>query len=188
MKKIDIIGKGREEARNIIIKLPREQEFLINTLKDGRKVFIRTDGEKTSKVNGRAVEDIDITVHYDNEKRKLIYIDDLLVDAICKKWLLGKEKMLILVKALKKAIELKPLDKVYEEHPELREFEKMNLPGYSIDFLLKVIPVLALQEDVNYWGKRYAGRYKPYNALCDLLIHEMSLKKVIEKHKLIKEE
>jgi len=190
MERLYIDGLDREEARNKIIGLERNKEFLIQTLSDGRKVFIKTDGKKKSKVNGKEVSDIDITIHYDGEIAGLNYIDDVIIDLLHKQHMIGEEGILTLLKAIKDSIELISLENIYEKYPELKKFEKMNLLGHSIEFLLVVIKCLALQEDINYWGtkpnkkEKYEGREKPYNALKDVFIKKMRIKTVIKKHML----
>ncbi|MCD6477193.1 MAG: hypothetical protein J7K26_03500 [Candidatus Aenigmarchaeota archaeon] len=191
MEKVDIDGMKRKEARDKVAKLPRKKEFLIETLSDGRRVFIRTNGRKTSKVNGKIMKNLDFTVHYDNEKGRLNYVDDMLMDIFEKKHIIGEKGVEILVNAIKDSIELVPIKEIYKKYPKLKEFEKKKLPGHSIEFLLVIIKVLALQEDVNYWGMKpsgkgkYEGREKPYNALRDFFIKKMSLFSVIKKHMLV---
>lgn len=197
----------REEARNLIIKLPRNKEFMVDVLSDGRKIYIQTDGAKTSRENDKIVSGIDITIHYDGESKKLSYVNDVIVDMIQKKavvnyvndvfkdmiakeQVIGKDGMSVLLTALKEFIELTPYEVVREKYPEIHKFESMKLPGESIEFLFKIIRYLALQEDVNYWGinpksrKPYEGREKPHNALCDLFIKGMPLTHVTRKHML----
>ena len=190
MEKLKIDGLKREEARNGVISLERNKEFLIYTLSDGINVYIRTDGKKKSKVNGKEITDIDITIHYDGEEKGLNYIDDVIIDLIQKREKIGEEDILTLIKSIKDSIELVPLEEIYKKYPRLKEFEKMDLSGHSIEFLLVVIKCLALQEDVNYWGmkpngkEKYEGREKPYNVLKDVFIKKMRIKTVIKKHML----
>lgn len=188
-----IDGLSREEARNIVKKLPRNEEFLIQELSDGKQIYIRTDGEKTSLENGNKVNDIDITVHYVNEsKRKISYINDIIFPLIQIEILFrnsGKNFSEV-IKAIKDSIELNSIQEIFEKYPQLKEFEKINLTGYSLEFLLVLIKVLALQEDINYWGinpktkKPYEGREKPYNAILDLFEKNMPLTHVTRKHRL----
>ena len=189
MDKINFNGLSRVDARKVIIELPRKDEFWVDQLMDGRKVYIYTNGEKTSKENGEEIGNYDITIHYDEEKKSLNYIDDLLVDILLKREHIGEDNTSILIEAMKESFELIAPEKIMNNHPELQQIEKKKLPGHSIDFLLRVIRYMALQEDVNYWGKkpsgeRYEGRYKPYNALKDLFINKKSLRDVIKKHRL----
>lgn len=192
MEKIEIDGLGREEARNLIICLPRNKEFITDILKAGIKIFFRTDGEKQSVENGEKIKKvIDITVHFDNEpKRKFSYINDIFIDLIKKEQIIGENKIEIILKAIKDSIELMSIKKIFEKYPELKELEKSIKSGYSIEFLLAILKILALQEDVNYWGinpktkKQYEGREKPFNALYDLLIKKMPLTHVTRKHML----
>jgi hypothetical protein len=179
MEELKIDSLKREEARNLIVKLPRNKEFVIDKLSDGRRIFIRTDGVKESKVDEKLVKDIDITVHFDNEpKRKISYVNDILVPLIKKEGSMGENNIKIVVDAVKDVIELVPLKEVIRKYPEVEDLE----------FLLALIKALSLQEDVNYWGtnpktnKRYEGRYKPYDAICDLLIKKMPLTHITRKH------
>lgn len=181
MEELKIDNLEREKARNIIVKLPRNKEFIIDKLSDDRRVFIRTDGAKESKVDGKIVKDIDITVHFDNEpKRKISYVNDILVPLIKKEGSIGEKNIKIVVDAVKDVIELVPLKEVIKKYPEAKDLE----------FLLALVKALSLQEDVNYWGinpktkKRYEGRYKPYDAIFDLLIKKMPLTHITRKHKL----
>lgn len=190
MVDVKIEGLSRKDARDIIVALPRNKEFVVHVLKDGRRVFIRTDGKKESIENGKRITGIDITVHHDGETRGLNYIDDMLLDLAKKQVILSDEEMSILIEAIKDSIELVPIEEIYNKHSLLKELEKRDLPGHSIEFLLKVLRVLALQEDINYWGskpsgkERYEGREKPIHALEDMFINDMSLRAVMRKHKL----
>lgn len=181
MEKLELDNLKREEARNLIIKLPRNKEFLIDKLSNGKRVFIRTDGTKESKVDGKKITDIDITVHFDNEpKRKISYINDIFVPLIKKEGSVSEKDIKIILNAIKEVIELVPLKEVIKKYPQVKDLE----------FLLALIKALSLQEDVNYWGinpktkKQYEGRYKPYNAIADLLIKKMPLTHITRKHRL----
>lgn len=199
MKSIFINGLSREKAREVLIKLPRRQEFLIDTLSDGRKVFIRTDGIKMSREDGKEIDNLDITIHYEGEpKRKISYLDDVVVDLIKKEMVIHKDGLVTLLNAIKDSIELMSLKEIFKKYPKLMEFEKeiqkaiekANLQAHSIELLLSIIKCLALQEDINYWGinpktkQPYEGRYKPYNALIDYFLKKMPLSSVIKKHML----
>ncbi len=199
---VNIEGLNREEARNLLVKLPRYRQFTVHVLSDGRKVFIRTDGRKISKVNGKEIKDIDFTVHYDGEKRGLSYIYDVLLDIKEKEGVLGEEGVSILLNAIEDSIDLVPIDAIKKKYPKLKEFGNMGLKGHTIEFLLVILRWLGLQEDVNYWGikfkidpktreskfdkngDKYEGREKPIHALDDLFIKKMPLEKVIRKNKL----
>ena len=192
MEKLSIDGLEREEARNKVIPLPRNQEFFVDSLSDGRKVFIRTDGTKQSLENGKKLDKIiDITIHYENEpKRKINYINDIFVSLIQIESTIGEDNMKILIKAIEDSINLVPLEKIKSKYPQIKEFEQINPSKHSIEFLLAIIKMLALQEDINYWGinpktkKRYEGREKPINAIKDLFIKKMPLTHVTRKHRL----
>lgn len=193
MEIINIDDLSREKARDLIKKLPRNKEFLIEKLSDDRRMFIRTDGIKTSLENGKEIKDIDITVHYDGEpKRKISYINDIFVPLIKIEILVRNSKFNFseVIEAIKESIELKSVKEILKKHSTLFEFEKVNPTGCSIEFLLVLIKMLALQEDINYWGinpktkKKYEGREKPYNALYDLLVKKMPLTHVTRKHML----
>jgi len=207
-KRIIFDNLGRKEARDKVIKLPRDRLFVVDSLSDGRKIYIRTDGAKTSRVNGEVISGIDITIHYEGEsRRKISYVNDVMVDMIKKHAVvdyvnyvfkdmikkeeaIGKDGMLTLLNAIKEFIELTPYDEIKRKYPDVDNFDRMNLPGNSIEFLFKIIRYLALQEDVNYWGvnsntgKNFEGREKPYNALCDLFVKGMPLTHVTRKHRL----
>lgn len=188
---IHLEGKSREDARKIIIGLERNKLFFVDKLEDGRYIYIKTDGRKKSFVDGKEVKKkLDFTVHHDGETRNLNYVDDLLMDVMMKNLSLGEKNTIILVQAIKDSIELIPIDEIYEKYPKLSQIKKMNLPGHSIDFLLRIIRWLGLQEDVNYWGvrpsgKKYEGREKPYHALRDLMIFKDTMFNVLKKHMLI---
>lgn len=188
---IKLDGLSREQARESVIKLERKKEFVVDLIDDGRKVYIRTDGRKKSRVNGEKLDvKWDFTVHYDDEERGFNYVDDLLLDILLKRQVIGEDKTLILIEAIKQSIGLISIDEIYKKQPTLLKLKKTQLPGHSIDFLLKMIRWLALQEDVNYWGtkangSKYEGREKPYNALVDLIVKKQSLFNVIKKHMLV---
>jgi len=192
MERLNIDGLGREEARSKALSLPRNKDFFTDLLPDGKKVFIRTDGTKPSLENGKSLDKIvDITVHYESEpKRKVSYINDIFIPLIKIEATIGKEKMKILIGAIKDSIELMPIKIIKEKHPEIIEFEKINPSEHSIEFLLSMIKVLALQEDVNYWGinpktkKPYEGREKPLNAINDLFVKRIPFTHVTRKHRL----
>ena len=189
MDKINLNGLPREEARKAIIKLPRNEKFWVDDLNDGRKVYIHTDGTKPSKENGKVIGNYDITIHYDGEEKPLNYIDDFIVDILRKREHIGEDNTSVLIEAIRESIQLIAPEEIMNRHPQLQEIGKKTLPGHSVDFLLRVMRYMALQEDVNYWGKkpsgkRYEGRDKPYNALKDLFIDKKSLYEVIKKHQL----
>lgn len=190
METLSIDNLEREKARNLVISLPRNEEFLAHTLKDGRRIFLKTEGKKRSRIGNKKIGGIDIIIRVDEEKRKLNYLSDIIIDLIKKEVIVGNKNILIILQAIKDSIELTPLEKIMEKYPELKEMEKKNLPGHSIEFLLVISKLLALQEDVNYWGinpktkKSYEGREKPYNALTDLFVKRMDFRTVIKKHML----
>lgn len=173
------------------MKLPRNKAFVTDVLKDRIKIYFTTDGEKQSKKNGKNLKGhFDIKIHFEGEpKRKFSYINDIFIDLIKNEHILSKEESEIFLKALKDSIELVSLKEIYKKYPELNEIEKKK-SGHSIEFLLAILKILALQEDVNYWGinpktkKKYEGREKPYNALYDLLVKKMPLTHVTRKHML----
>jgi hypothetical protein len=191
MDKIEIDGLDRAEARKFVMSLPRNQAFITDILEDGRKIYFITDGGKDSLENGNKLEGhFDITVHFEGEpKRKFSYINDILVFMLKNERALGEKGAEILLKAVKDSIELVPIKEIYKRYPELNELEKKRA-NHSIDFLLAILKILALQEDVNYWGinpktkKPYEGREKPYHALYDLLVKKMPLTHLTRKHRL----
>jgi hypothetical protein len=191
MKKLNLDNLSREDARKLVMGLPRKKAFVTDVLKDGTKIYFTTDGEKESKKDGRPLKGhYDIKVHFEGEpKRKFSYINDIFVDLIKNEQTLGDTGVNVLLTAVKDSIELTPLEGVYKRYPELNDLEGKK-SGYSIEFLLAILKILALQEDINYWGmnpktkKRYEGREKPYNALYDLLVKKMPLTHVTRKHKL----
>jgi hypothetical protein len=191
METLNLSRLSREKAREKIVTLPRNKGYILYVLSDGRRIFIRTDGTKKSRVDGKEVkEQIDITVHYDGEKSGLSYIDDVLVDITKKNVVIGEELTRELLKAVKDAIELHPIPEILQR-PQIAELTKRALPGESIEFLLAILMGLALQEDINYWGinpktkKRYEGREKPYNALYDLFVKNQRLRNVLRAHQLL---
>lgn len=189
MVDIKIEGLNRKKARDIVFNLPRNQEFHVDTLKDGKKITLKTEGKKHSKIDGEDVGIHDFKVHYEGEQTKLNYIDNFLVDLLKKKLFITDEQIRKLIAAIKDSIELVPIEEIYKKYPELKELEKKQLPGHTIDFLLRIIRWMALQEDVNYWGTNpktgepYEGREKPYNALRDYFIEGYPLYTVIKKHR-----
>lgn len=198
MENLNFDGLGREEARNLVIKLLRNEEFVVYTLKDDRNVTIRTNGRKTSRIgyekNGEYFEDkktgLDITIHYDGEVKSLNYIDDLIVDLIKKEVVIGKNAILALIEAIKQSVELKPIKDILNNH-RIAEINNMGLSGHSIEFILAIVRFLGLQEDINYWGinaktkKPFEGRNKPYNAIYDYFANRIRLFDVIKKHRLV---
>ncbi len=191
MPNLNLFGLSREDARKKVISLPRNGGYIIHKLSDGRRVFIRTDGTKKSREDGKEVPNlIDITVHYDGEESGLSYIDDVLLDIMKKNVLIGDDSTRELLQAIKDAIELKPIPEIIKRQ-EIATLCKMKLPGESVEFLLAIIMGLALQEDVNYWGinpntkKRYEGREKPYNAIYDLFIKKQRFRNVLRAHQLL---
>lgn len=160
MLNIGVDRLSRAEARSKLIKLARNQEFEVHRLKDGRRVFIRTDGKKTSISDGEEAGQFDFTVHYDGETRRISYVDDILVDLIRKEALIGADIKYLLT-GMKDSVELLPLNEIMGKYPKLSEFEKSPLIGHTIEFLLVSIRWLGLQEDVNYWGqKKNGGMYE----------------------------
>lgn len=193
---LHINGLSREKVREIILKLPRNQQYLIHVFKDGRRVFIRTDGKKDSFKNGKKIGKYNFRIFYEDENKQtkgVSYIEDVLVDLLRKRDFIG-EDIKAVIEAIKESIELKPLNKIFEKYPKLKELEKKSLPGHSIELLLVLLKWSGIEEDVNYWGinprtgKPYEGRYKPYNALVDLFIKEERLYSVIKKHRLASED
>jgi len=191
MEILKLDGLNRVEARKLVMELPRNKIFITDVLKDKTKIYFTTDGEKVSKEDGRNLQGhFDIKVHFEDEpKRKISYINDIFVDLIKNEHIFGEKGIEILLKAIKDSMDLVSLKEIFEKYPELKDFEKKK-SGYSVEFLLAILKILALQEDINYWGinpntkKRYEGREKPYNALHDLLIRKMPLTHVTRKHRL----
>ena len=191
MAKLRLFGLSREIARKKVVSLPRNRGYILHTLSDGRRVFIRTDGTKKSREDGKKVPRIiDITVHYDGEKSGLSYIDDVLLDVMKKSVVIGDRQTAELVEAVKDAIELKPISSILKQ-PAIAKLCKKKLPGESVEFLFAIIMALALQEDINYWGvnpktkKRYEGREKPYHALYDLFVKKQRFRNVLRAHQLL---
>lgn len=173
------------------MKLPRNKVFVTDILSDKTKIYFTTDGEKISKKDGKDLKGhFDIKVHFEGEpKRKFSYINDVFIDLIKSDSAFGKNGIEIFMKAVKDSIDLMPIKEIYQKYPALNELEKKK-SGHSIEFLLAILKILALQEDINYWGinpktkKSYEGREKPYNALYDLLIKGMPFTHVTRKHRL----
>lgn len=107
-------------------------------------------------------------------------MDDFFVDLIRKRetyW----ESFPILIKALERVVNMDDVDRVVDSLPEW----VWALPGESPEYLCKVMKWLALQEDVNYWGKGYEGRFKPIKALKEYFLGEgASLSAVFRGHQL----
>jgi len=191
MEKLKIDGLGREEVRKLVMKLPRNKAYVTDVLKDGTKIYFTTDGEKESKEDGKVLEGhFDIKIHFEGEpKRKLSYINDIFIDLIENRRVIGDVGLNIIINAIRDSIELVSIKEIYQKYPDLNKIEKEKT-GRSIEFLLAILKILALQEDVNYWGinpktkKRYEGREKPYHALYDLLIKKIPLTHVTRKHRL----
>lgn len=162
----------REEARGKVVRLVRKRDFHVETLKDGRKVTIRTDGERSEH---------DFIVHVDGEKRELNHIDDFFVDLI-KKQAINQEEVLKILVGMKQVAELMPYSEVETLFPELGR----GLPGESVEFLAKVMRWLALREEVVEWDKSKGavreGRDKPLNALNDYFRKGAALKSVIQRY------
>ena len=176
------------------MKLPRNTGFLVHELEDGRKIAITTDGRKQSYVDGKPIGRYNIRIWYQDKGgrwRGLSYIEDVLVDLMRKRDVIGDEGINVLIEAIKESIELVPVREIFQRHPELRRLEEMRLPGHPIELLLVLLKWAGVEEDVNYWGinpktnRPYEGRYKPYNAICDLFVKKMRLADVIRKHKLV---
>jgi hypothetical protein len=194
MEQLSVDNLLREDARQLIIKLPRNRTYLVHILKDGRRVFIRTDGGKPSYKDGQNIGNYNIRIFYEDSERQqkgLSYIEDVLVDMIRKRDYIGDEGIRTLLKAIKDSIELKPLHEIYANYPELKSFEERGIPGHSIELILVLLKWAGVEEDVNYWGinpntrQPYEGRYKPYNALVDYFIRGERLHNVIKKHRLV---
>ena len=207
VKTLNLDGRGRDEARNIVMGLPRNDEFFVHNLSDGRVVMIRTDGTK----EGREGDDVnrtevrfknkDFTIHYTDERRSMNYTDDFLLDILVKARIIERESLvednkswlLELIDAMRNSVELIPVSTIIENHPAFNKPEVLNLPGHSIEFLLACIRWLGIQEDVNYWGFKYKegkrkgrfeGREKPINALTDLFVKGLPFATIIRKHML----
>lgn len=93
-----------------------------------------------------------------------------------------------LLAAIKDSIEWTPFIEIRNRYPKLFNLES-PLPGHTIEFLLKITRWMALQEDVNYWGRKptggkYEGREKPLNALRDAFEKRLPFATIIRKHML----
>ena len=206
MEDLSVDYLGRTDARRMVMELPRGQEYRVHALSDGRHVTIRTDGTKKGqegddiKRTVKHVLDKDFTIHYTNERRRLNYTDDFLVDFLTKSAIIKREKgedhasswLAETVMAPKESVELNPVQEIMRRHRSIGVVSA-DLPGHSIEFLLAVIRWLGVQEDVNYWGTKYKdgkkkgkfeGREKPLNAISDLFIKKLPLATIIRKHML----
>ncbi len=120
MVDVSIDNCTREEARNKVISLPRNKQFYVETLKDGRKIYVRTDGKKKSHEGSEEKENLDITIHYDGEKRGLNYIDDFFVDLI-RKHEKNPSEIERILNAIKDSVELVPYSEIERKYPSLGE-------------------------------------------------------------------
>ncbi len=172
MAEITLDNCSREEARSKVIRLVRKREFHVETLKDGRKITIRTDGEKSEH---------DFVVHVEGEKHELNYLDNFFVDMI-KKQTVNQEEVLKILVAMKQCTELMPYSEIESLFPELGK----GLPGESVEFLAKVMRWLAMREEVNEWDRNKGvireGRDKPLNALNEYFRKGAALKSVIQRY------
>lgn len=146
----------------------------VDTIADGRKIYLKMTGKKSL---------YDFTVHAESEHRWVSYYHDYIMDIVEKR----KVQPLIipsLIEALEESVELRPIAEIYEKYSELTPSNASHLPGHTIDYLLKMIRWLGLQEDVNYWGPQYAGRMKPIMALREHFIKGTKLEDVMKTHKI----
>ena len=206
MEELSLDQLGRADARQMMMGLPRGQEYRVHTLPDGRHITIRTDGTKKGQEGddvGRSVKEVldkDFTIHYTNEERRLNYTDDFLVDLLTKSAIIRRERgdeqasswLAEIITALQESVELNAVKEVMRRHKPVGVVSA-DLPGHSTEFLLVAIRWLGVQEDVNYWGTKYKdgkkkgkfeGRDKPINALSDLFIKKFPLATIIRKHML----
>ena len=207
MKTLNVDGRGREEARNLLMRLPRNKEFVAHSLSDGRVVMIRSDGTKEGRVGDdvkrdeKRIKNKDFTIHYTNEPRPLNYTDDFLIDILVKARIIERERgsveskswIVEMIDAMRNSVELIPVSTIMGNIPAFSQPEILNLPGHSIEFLLACIRWLGIQEDVNYWGYKYKdgkrkgkfeGREKPINALTDLFVKGLPFATIIRRHML----
>jgi len=190
MVDIKIDGLTREEARELIWNLERNRRFIVEELKDGRKIYIATTGRKTSRVrierDGEEIKEKghDILIEYDGQPTGIHYLD-IIEDLLIKREV-NEEKTKIIIEAIEDYLKLKSWDEIVEKSPSIKE---EDLPGFKIEFLIKIIRWLALQEDINYWGykpngEKFEGRNKPINFIRDVFIKGKTVREALFAHQI----
>jgi len=190
MVDVQIEGLPREKARAKIVELSRNnrnKKFTVEKLSDGRSIEIWTDGKKTSLQNGVKVKGQDITIHFSGETSALNYFDDVIIDLI-KKQVLAPELIPFLIDAIAESAYLVPYAQIAKKYQQLLEIEsRKKLPGHTLEFVIKIVRWMCLQEDINYWGRKpdgtkYEGREKPLNFLKDYFVKGKNFRKTLKTH------
>jgi hypothetical protein len=190
MTDVHVEGLTRADARTKIIELSRNnrnRRFTVEKLTDGKSIEIWTDGKKASLENGEKIKGQDITIHFSSEINALNYFDDVIIDLI-KKQVLAPEIISPLIDAIVESAHLIPYAQIARKYSQLFKIESSKeLPGHSMEFIIKIIRWMCLQEDINYWGKKpdgakYEGREKPLNFLRDYFIKGKNFRKTLKTH------
>jgi len=143
--------------------------------------------KKASLENGDKIKGQDITIHFSGEINALNYFDDIIIDLI-KKQVLAPEIISPLIDAIVESAHLIPYTQIARKYSQLFKIESSKeLPGHNMEFIIKIIRWMCLQEDINYWGKKpdgakYEGREKPLNFLRDYFIRGKNFRKTLKAH------
>jgi hypothetical protein len=187
---VRVEGLGRAEARTKIIELSRNnrnRRFEVEKLADGKTIEIWTDGKKASLENGAKIKGQDITIHFSGETNALNYFDDVIIDLI-QKQVCAPEIISPLIDAIIESAHLIPYDQIVKKYPQLFLIEsRKEPPGHKVEFIIKIMRWMCLQEDINYWGKKpdgakYEGREKPLNFLRDYFVRGKNFRKTLKTH------
>lgn len=190
MVDIRVDGLTREKARDLIWGLERNKKFVVEELSDGRKIYISTTGRKTSRMRiekdgeEKREKGHDILIEYDKQPTGIHYLD--IIEDLITKNEENKEKTKIIIQAIEDYLKLKSWKEIIEKYPSLKE---EDLTGFKIEFLIKIIRWLGIQEDINYWGykpngERFEGRDKPINFIKDVLIRGKTVREALLSHRI----
>jgi len=147
------------------------REKLILNLRNsvGKKFEVEDDGKEVSfVVNEDGKGKIYLNIFYDGKPFSYSFIDDFLIDLRKKEVILGKEYIKKLLEALEKSLECVQFKKIKQQYPELFSFK---IVGRNIEWLLKAIKIIGIEQDLRYFGKQkksgepYEGRYIFINLL-----------------------
>lgn len=109
-----------------------------------------------------------LDIFYEGKPFGYSFIDDFLIDLKKKEVMFGEKYVKKLIEALEKSLEYTSFQAIKKDYPELFSTKTV---GNDIEWLIKVIKVIGIEQDLRYLGKRkknkepYEGRYIFINLL-----------------------
>ncbi len=135
---LSIKNTSREEFRSRMLEIPLFG-YQVETLKDGRKIFI-------SKPGGKGPDDFMVWIHEGLTGQHWRPSHSGIKKDLSEKLLADKAEGIRVIDALERVYEGVDLEDILSENPKLGR----NLPGLAVDLILKAYKWIWVQEDSNY--------------------------------------